>query len=283
MSVQFQNNTNSAILTLSGDLTQAVVLDMRDKLRLASDYYKHDRIEIAINSPGGEALALKALIGEMQWLRSRGCTVSTTAMMEVGSAAALVLALGDVGHRKVQPYSNLVFHHARIIRSGEHALTAIGASAAARSLESFDETLMGMLLHHLGRSHGSLQALANAGLQRCQTLKCEASIVTHELGSEAGLNIASGRSAKSKRNGPAWFSATKAAYERVLSNNSAKAFTGLLTDFFAMDSRMPVEMAWVLQLVDSVEGTLVLQPQTPAVRAVLPEASNTLYKQRLAV
>jgi ATP-dependent protease ClpP protease subunit len=282
MPIQFQCNTNSATLALSGELNQALVLDMRDKLRLASDYYKYDRIEIVINSPGGEALALKALVCEMQWLRSRGCTVSTTAMMEAGSAAALVLALGDVGHRKVQPYSNLVFHHTRIIRSGEHALTAIGASAAARNLESYDETLMGMLVKHLQSAHGSLQALANTGLQRCQTLQRETSVVAEQLGLEAPSKVESGRSARGKRNGPAWLGQTLAAYERVLRSNSAKAFTGLLADFFAMDSCMPVEMAWVLQLVDSVEGTSVLQPQMPAVRAPLPEASNTAFKERLA-
>ena len=282
MPIQFQCNTNSATLTLSGAIDQPLALDMREKLRLASDYYKYDRIEIAINSPGGEALALKALVGEMQCLRTRGCTVSTTAMMEAGSAAALVLALGDVGHRKVQPYSNLMFHHTRIIRSGEHALTAIGASAAARNLESFDETLMAMLLLHLERSHGGLQAFAHAGLQRCQTLQREASTVSRELGSEAGMKVESGRPARGKRNGPAWFGPTQAAYERVLSSNNSKAFTGLLADFFAMDSRMPVEMAWVLQLIDSVEGTSALQPRMADERIRLPEASNSSFKERLA-
>ena len=282
MPIQFRCNTNSATLTLSGDLDQALVLDMRDKLRLASEYYKHDRIEIAINSPGGEALALKALVSEMQWLRSRGCTVSTTAMMEAGSAAALVLALGDVGHRKVQPYSNLVFHHTRIIRSGEHTLTAIGASSAARKLESYDETLMGMLINHLKSAHGSLQAFADAGLQRCQTLQHEAGSVAQQLGSETSINSNLGRATRGKRNGQAWFSSTQAAYARVLSSNSAKPFTGLLADVFAMDSRMPVEMAWLLQLVDSVDSISVLQPELPAVNAPLQEAANTAFKKRLA-
>jgi ATP-dependent protease ClpP protease subunit len=256
MPIQFQCNTNSATLTLSGGLDQALVLDMRDKLRLASDYYKHDHVEIVINSPGGEALALKALAAEMQWLQSRGCTVSTTAMMEAGSASALVLALGDVGHRTVQPYSSLVFHNTRIIRSGEHALTAIDATTTARRLEYFDEHLVAMLVNHLQRAHGGLQSFAKVGLQRCQTLQREASLVVHELGSEASINA-------------------DLAYERVLTSNSEKAFAGLLADFFAMDKRMPVEMAWALQLIDAVEGISVLQPELSGPKMPLSEATNS--------
>jgi ATP-dependent protease ClpP protease subunit len=275
MPIQFQCNTNSATLTLSGGLDQALVLDMRDKLRLASDYYKHDHVEIVINSPGGEALALKALAAEMQWLQSRGCTVSTTAMMEAGSASALVLALGDVGHRTVQPYSSLVFHNTRIIRSGEHALTAIDATTTARRLEYFDEHLVAMLVNHLQRAHGGLQSFAKVGLQRCQTLQREASLVVHELGSEASINADLGRTIRGKRNRHAWFGPTQSAYERVLTSNSEKAFAGLLADFFAMDKRMPVEMAWALQLIDAVEGISVLQPELSGPKMPLSEATNS--------
>jgi hypothetical protein len=195
--------------------------------------------------------------------------------MEAGSASALVLALGDVGHRTVQPYSNLVFHHTRIIRSSEHALTAIGASATARRLESFDENLMGMLVNHLQRAHGDLQSFSKAGLQRCLTLQREASTVVSELGSDASVTADLGRVVRGKRNRNGWFEPTQAAYERVIKSNSVTAFSGLLATFFAMDERMPVEMAWTLQLVDKVEGISALQPelfnaQTPQAEAASP-------------
>jgi hypothetical protein len=182
----------------------------------------------------------------------------------------------------VQPYSNLVFHNTRIIRSGEHALTAIDATTTARRLEYFDEHLVAMLVNHLQHAHGGFQSFAKAGLQRCLTLQRDASTVVSELGSDASVSADLCRVVRGKRNRNGWFAPTQAAYERVIKSNSVPAFSGLLATFFAMDERMPVEMAWALQLIDKVEGGSVLKPDIAVLPSASQVASNSPFRERLA-
>lgn len=275
MVIECHFGPDSARLTMSGPLTQAMVLDMRRQFRTAVDYYRHDQIEIEVNSPGGDARALRALAIEMQWLRSHGCSIATTAMMEACSAAALTLAMGNVGMRTAQPYSTLLFHNARATQQGERAMTAIHANAAARQLQHLDAQVVDMVVSHLEIARGGLQALAMAGLDRCQTLQREAAIVVREFGPEASISANLGQKLRTRADKDAWFKSTIAAYERVLKSDNAKAFTSLLAAFFALDDRMPLEMAWCLQLIDGVEASSVLKPEVKTTQTSAVAASNS--------
>lgn len=275
MSIESYFGPDSARLTMAGPLTQSMVLDMRRQFRVALEYYMHDHIEIEINSPGGDANALKALAAEMRWLRSHNCVIGTTAMIEAGSAAALTLALGDVGLRSVQQYTNLLFHHARVMQQGEHAMTAIHANAAASQLQRLDVQVIDMVVGHLANSRGGLHAVAMVGLDRCQTLQREAAKILQELGPEASISANLVQKTRGDGNSGAWFKSTIVAYQRVLKSSHPKAFSNLLAALFALDSRMPLEMAWCLQLIDGVEGSSVLKPEVKTTPTPSSEASNS--------
>ena len=188
MSIESYFGPDSARLTMAGPLTAEVVLAMRREFRTAVEYYRYERIEIEIHSPGGDVHALRALVIEMQWLRANGCVIATKAMLEAGSAAALTLSMGDVGLRTVQQYTSLLFHHARVMQHGERHMTAINANAAAKQLHRLDEQFVGMLVDHLQSARGGPQALATAGLERCKVLQLKAATVVHELGPEASIS-----------------------------------------------------------------------------------------------
>jgi ATP-dependent protease ClpP protease subunit len=261
MSVTCNFGPANARLTMTGELTPELVLDMRRHFRNAVEYYRYDLIEIEIDSPGGDAHALKALSTEMQWLQRHGCVIQTTAMLQACSAGALTLAMGTVGMRTIQPYTNLLFHNARVTPQGERAMTAANALAAASHLQRLDGQVVELFVNHLTNARGGLQGLAMAGLTRCQTLQREAATVVREHGIEATISADLWQKSKERRDKGGWIKSTITAYEQVLKSNKAQAYTSLLAALFALDDKMPFEMAWTLQLIDHVESSSVLRPE----------------------
>lgn len=261
MSIECYFGPAFARLTMTGELTPALALDMRRQFRTAVEYYCHDLIEIEIDSPGGDAQALRALSTEMQWLRQHGCVIRTTAMIQACSAGALTLAMGDVGMRTVQPYTQLLFHNARATPQGGAALTANNAFAAAAHLQRLDIQVVAMLVSHLTQARGGLPALATLGLNRCKTLQREAATVASELGFETGSSATFKQKSKPDMKEAAWFKSVMFAYQQVLKSDNPKALIALLTSVFAQDSQMPLEMGWCLQLIDHVEGSSVMGPE----------------------
>lgn len=179
--------------------------------------------------------------------------------MAAGSAAALLMVMGDVGRRNVQPYSQLLFHHTRIVAQGENVLTAVDADATAQRLKSADVKIVDTIWRHLAQSHGGDRTAAEVGLARCDALKSGARFIVEDLEAEASLAVALGNGQKRD---PQWFRAVIAAYEKVVSRGISAAYTDLLAGYFRLDTRMPVELAWALQLIDRVTGVRVLQPDS---------------------
>lgn len=275
MPIECYFGPDSARLTLAGPLTPAMVLEMRRQFRTAVEYYRHDLVEIEIDSPGGDAGALGALSIEMQWLRKNGCAIQTTAMLQACSAAALTLAMGTVGMRTVQPYTHILFHNARATPQGERPMTAIHAIAAAGELQRLDARVVDMVVGHLSQARGGLRGLAIAGLNRCQTLQDEAATVVNELGSEDSISPNLGQKSKARKDKNGWLKSTITAYQHALKSQKAQAYTSLLAAIFALDDRMPSEMAWCLQLIDQVEGSSVLKPEVESKQMPHVDASNS--------
>jgi ATP-dependent Clp protease protease subunit len=64
-------------------------------------------INLYINSPGGDMLALFAVYDAMQFL---GSPVHTVCVGQAASAAAVLLAAGEPGHRAVLPNARVLIH-----------------------------------------------------------------------------------------------------------------------------------------------------------------------------
>jgi len=243
-----------AVLRLRGELLQDTALDMCAAIHQARTYWHYDRLVLEINSPGGELLALRALVHEMnRWRQQRG-RVETSGQMQAGSAAALLLTLGDVGRRVVHPHTELVYHHTRVMTQGAQALTAEHAGAAARQLEQADGTLLRQLTEHIVQGHGDIATMAHTGLTRCRHLQSQAAQIGAALGHDASIGSTPTKSAS------LLLRQLTRTFEKTLKKGDARPYTELLASIFARDSRMPVHVAWGLLLVDSVDGIQELQP-----------------------
>jgi ATP-dependent protease ClpP protease subunit len=264
MPIEFLPLPTHAILRVRGELLQDTALDLCAAIHQASTYWHYDRLVLEINSPGGELLALRALVHEMNWWRGQRGRVETAGQMQAGSAAALLLSLGDVGRRVVCPHTELVFHHTRVMTQGAQALTAQHAGAAARRLEQADVTLLRQLTEHIVQGHGDIATMARTGLARCQQLQSKAAQISAALGADAGFGSTPAKSAS------LLLRQLTRTFEKTLKLDDARPYTELLASIFARDSRMPVDVAWGLLLVDSVHGVQELQPGVRPVTAQAP-------------
>lgn len=258
MSVTFTPKANQAEIQICGEVNQATALLLREALREAREYWHYDHLVLQINSPGGELLALKALMHEARWWRQRGGTLATEALLQAGSAAALALSLGDVGHRSVQPYTELLYHHTRLLAAGEFHLTAHHAEAAQRRLRQVDHELLHTLVGHIADGFGGVEALARAGVERCRKLSASADVVAQALGRAAGLCGQGRRTSKDPAS--LMLKRMESVYQKVLAKHSPEPMIGLLADIFERDAPMPVDVAWGLLLIDAVDTVEALQP-----------------------
>jgi len=269
MNVSLQLNPLSATLCLCGPVDQPMAMQARQMLDVLRCYYQYEHVIVEINSPGGELLAFKAIHAALDRFRLSGGTVATTALLAASSAAAFLLALGDLGQRTVQPYTELLFHHSRVMAANEQALTAVLARRTAQRLKQADDRLVETLAAHIARGCGDAVALGQAGLARCVVLRTRAAEIHAALGADAAATPARLDSPKQE---PRWLKDTVKAFDRVVATGQTQPYAAHLEAFMSQDARMPVDMAWALHLVDRVEDVPALQPEAVLVPALL----NTL-------
>jgi ATP-dependent protease ClpP protease subunit len=256
--VMFTPKAEEGYLCLNGAFTQAAILELRDAIQEAADYWRYDHLVLEINSPGGELLALKALMHEARQWRLRGGTFKTVGLMQVASAAAITLSLGDMGTRTVHPYTHLLYHHARVSGEGRYTLTAIDAEASQKKLRQADRQMMSTLVQHIAMGLGGVATMAHIGLSRCEWLRQHAAAIANELGDTEGLcaNFRQGP----KQPTPLVLKQMERAYQKAADQNQADPMIEILAAIFERDERMPLDMAWGLLLIDNVAGAVHLQP-----------------------
>lgn len=240
---------HSATIEVSGALTDGPALQLDRMLTVLRDYYGYRQIQLRIHSPGGQLLALQHMLAALGRWRAAGGKVATHATMETGSAAALLLAMGELGARSAQPHTQLLFHHTRILTQGDSGLTAASAVATAQRLLGFDQALIDRVVGHLQAGRGGAQPLGQAGGARCAALRAQFNETADALGLRA------------ERREPSWLKNAAAAYDRVTGNGKIEIYSRLLARRFERDERMDLREAWVLQLIDDVEGVPVLSPE----------------------
>lgn len=129
---------DKATVRLVRDVDQDAIFQLCDEIDLCVDYYKYHRIEIEINSPGGEAIYLEHYLRRLAAWRGRSISIATVALAEVASAAAIILALGDVGRRSSYSHARILFHPARA-KCG--MLTAADAVRLSDELKKWDKSM----------------------------------------------------------------------------------------------------------------------------------------------
>lgn len=232
-----------------GPLTDVMALQFDRMLTVLRVYYGYQDIKLVIHSPGGQLLALQHMLAAMDRWRAMGGRVSTHATMETGSAAALLLAMGEVGQRSAQPHTQLLFHHTRVKQSSDSNLTAAGASSTANRLLHLDRTLIECVAKHLNAASGGAVNFGQKGLTRCGVLHGR----FNESSEELGLHPL--------RREPDWLKETTQAFAKVAHQDKLDAYIQLLGRRFGRDEIMDLREAWVLQLIDAVVGISVLSPE----------------------
>lgn len=137
-----------AVFRFSGDVNGDRIFRLCDEIDFAINYYCYNCIQIDIDSPGGDARALKHYIYTIGIWRRKGVSIHTRALTNCCSAGAYMLSFGDIGHRTALPHTMLLYHNVRA-NVGEKVMTAEHCDGLAWNLNTTDFGMILMLLSHL--------------------------------------------------------------------------------------------------------------------------------------
>ncbi|MEJ8858656.1 ATP-dependent Clp protease proteolytic subunit [Variovorax robiniae] len=251
MSISIHPSTNSGALLLSGEITEDVALRFESCIELLFAYYRYDQITVEINSPGGQVTALEHMLASLERWRGLGRQVGTKASFRAGSAAAMLLAMGDIGSRSASGSTTLLFHSARI--DGANAMfTASAATSLGTLLQGKDLLHLERLVGHQVRGFGGWHALAAEGAARCEHLiKRSGSRTSRSAGQPPVTPFGSLSLATLAR-----------SFRHCQERQSIAPYRRMLSRRFAEDRAMSAAEAWALCLIDSVLDRPDLQPSS---------------------
>jgi ATP-dependent protease ClpP protease subunit len=85
-----------------------------------------------------------------EW-RKRGVTFETVSLIGTSSAAAVILSMGDIGHRRAYRSASLLYHDSRhIIEKGENVVfTKEAHEHHAKALQKTNDMMLRTLVHHV--------------------------------------------------------------------------------------------------------------------------------------
>ena len=144
-----------AVVRLVGSIDDGSVGELLDHVDLARDAYGLRRIEIQVDSPGGDVKALRYCLRELD--RRRGperLSFTTTALAKAYSAAAVLVALGG-DRREARPGATFLLHPARTPVPEDRAVTAETAAAIGAELAEVDWAIRRRLVRRLMRARPS--------------------------------------------------------------------------------------------------------------------------------
>lgn len=136
--IQSDHGPDRAVLSVCGDITDELVIDLVARMRRLADECFYHRIELEITSNGGQEMALRYFIEALDHFRSEGVSVTTRALTRASSAAAVMLSLGI--WREAAPGATLLYHSTRV--GGLNSVTSMSAAALHGILSSADSWVM---------------------------------------------------------------------------------------------------------------------------------------------
>ena len=139
--MNIEYGADHAVVTLVAEITDETVIELAAVMRhLRRDCF-YDWAHLEIASPGGTETALSHWLAVADDLRDNGLRIVTRGLTCVGSAAAVVLSLGD--RREAARNARLQYHGARIVANG--FLTAEQASYQANCMGRIDDVVIARL------------------------------------------------------------------------------------------------------------------------------------------
>jgi ATP-dependent Clp protease protease subunit len=139
------------IVFLGGELDETVAnLIIAQLLHLEGE--DMDRpVNLYINSPGGDMTALFAVYDAMQYL---GPPIHTVCVGQAASAAAVLLAAGEAGHRSALPNARILIHQPHGGAQGQ----SVDMEIAVREMVTMRERMIDVLTERTGQPRDRIQA-----------------------------------------------------------------------------------------------------------------------------
>ena len=231
------------IVNFSGELESENCIALIDRIRSLRNDLFYSEVFLRISSPGGDFPALQYFVESIRGLQEGGLTITTHAVTFVGSAAAVMLSLGDV--RTAHRNCVLLYHNGRLPSVDGH-LTAQGAVTIANALSSVNEATVALLVAR------ALRGLAPAADTSADQFSPGDWHVIRRLGggsarrAETALKLFRRRVAK--------------AFE-----DPQKRLGSLYSEFCALETSVSPHVALELGLIDAIgDGSLVTRQRDTA-------------------
>jgi ATP-dependent Clp protease protease subunit len=133
------------IIFFSGLVTDRSAAELIQEILVFQSQAPDRDINLYVDSPGGDALAMLPIYDTMQYVN---CDVATYCVGKAFSAASFLLAGGAKGKRFALPHSRVMIHQARGQLYGQATDVQIQAEESLR----IDKLLTEILATHTGRS-----------------------------------------------------------------------------------------------------------------------------------
>ena len=140
--VDIKYKPDHAVVPVTGVIKEDTILPLVAAIQQLHREYFYTSIDLEVNSPGGQAMALDYCVEAMDGLRARGVRFTTRALMSVSSAAANLVSLGD--HRIASRGATFLYHQARA--SNMETVTAQSARQILTAVDKFDDRYLTRLV-----------------------------------------------------------------------------------------------------------------------------------------
>ena len=131
--INYAHAGDHAVVAFTGELDWDAVRELVDAVELLVEEYFYTTVELSVTSPGGDVRAFEYYLGRQAVWRRHGVRVRTRVYSEAGSAAALLVSLGD--ERVADPGATLSYHCIHMSPSGVNAETTAAISSVLRELD----------------------------------------------------------------------------------------------------------------------------------------------------
>ena len=226
-----------ARIIYSGPVTPDSVKWMVELMDESFGYYQYDVVKLDIESPGGSALALHYLMNRMKSWRRDGKLIWTSSGMSAASAGALMLTMGEPGHRTIDSFTSLTYHFSRV--SGGGMITAENAGHLQSRLNQENAHLLGKIIDHV---------LDPAQWEAWRARMLARVMLAVQLNQGNGA-VQARRDQRNRLNRLA-----KSLNAATSADTLAARYGKWLTDLFNEDRVIDNLEAWCLNLVDQING-----------------------------
>ena len=238
-----------ATVSVVGEITEELAIELVDRIERLHVERFYTRIGMEIASPGGAIVALDHCVDGMGRLRNAGVEISTRALTQAASAAAILVSLGD--RRAAMPRSLLQYHMGRV--RGVQTVTADSASQIVEALHEVDRRLVELLVERARRNPESA-ARRDSVLAAGELRRSDWGVVAHLAGKVRRKGGSGARKTALKK--------LRRKVAAALGDAKDAKLTKLYATLFLLDAPISAALAKELRLIDSIGA--VSDPVDPA-------------------